>query len=270
MSLNCNYSGLIPLMHMSKNYSDERNRWYLDHQWFFLKKTVPAGGNESIFFWYDIKTFTDFLASYAITPKSYLRIYFASINGMLDLIYAVQDNNNPNAELYFRFTGGSFMSVPKGAPNQPGTASYWVNEYLTKKAPEIQKNVPTDTIPTRALKHKFENLHEFMNEILMQGPTGIKAYISSYTDHEPPGIPANMMFVNFVFTSKDASATEQDVFIDDCPNYIIRKKLTVAYWKKRKSLGLVDKTGSQRLMFDFDNATLCPPDTNCQALLTLP
>jgi hypothetical protein len=272
MPLNCNFNGPLPAMHFPEALSKQRNQWFLDHQYQALNtSTVPAGQTENVYFYFLNQTLVNFLTTYVLKAGvTYLRIYFADINNELDLIYATNDPLNPMTnELYFRFienpdpTKSQFVSIPKGAPGQAGTAADWANQFVIHKLPTIASSSGISN-PTKSILYSQQNISLLVTEIVNQAPTGIKAYLSSYTATDPDtdqGLSRHdRMFVNFVFTSINSkTGLEEDAYIDDCPNFPKRKSITAM-------LSLLEENAdvtSLSTIFDFDNGTMCPPDNNC-------
>jgi hypothetical protein len=259
-------------MHIPKDDSIQRNDWFKANQLVHLNAGMTGGLRETEYVRYDTLSFTEFLNNIVIGSGSdYLRIYFGSNNHQLDLIYAVENINSPGTEFYYRFDKGSgkFVQMQKGDTQTKDTASYWVNEFNTIKYPLIIQSVPSIKDPTRACRHEMAHIVEFLSEINAQQPSGIKAYFASYTDKDTNTLYPMRMFVNFVFTSLE-NGQEKDVFIDDCPVFPRRNKLSKIYWMTKDDLGLNTNKLQVISMFGWDNATLCPPDFGCIAELTLP
>jgi|SRR5882724_299171 len=262
MPLICSATGPLPNMHFPKQLSIDRNNHFKYDLLPALNLAMPPGKSENSCFIYSTAAFVRLLTDNVILAKSpYLGIYFASIDERIDLIYAVRDPNNSSGQLFFIFAKNQFIEVVKGDPFTPGTASFWVTEFITKKISVLQRETNIQDI-TRMLSFTAKQITEFINEISFQQPTSIKAYFSLYLDSDDAK-RRRRVFVNFVFGSKNAAGDEEDSYIDDCGNFPGRQRDTMI-------LNILHGATDLQALEDakgFDNSTMCPPETTCSSIL---
>ncbi len=250
-------TGTQPAMHVPQTDSIKRRNW-------FKKKILPELNNdpgmgtdvENEFFYYNTQKFLSFLENHIVNSKSpYLRIYFGVNRHKLDLIYAIEENTHPKTEIYFFYNpkSGQFESLQKS------TASAWVKDFIRIKVPFLVKCFPSVANPTKACKHPMSHIIEFIQEIKNRQPTGIKVYLSTYTDTDTIQHGYNnRMHVNFVFTTPDpVTGQETDTYVQDGKPADTAKKLML-------------QVASTNDGSAYNNATLCPPDNSCETDLTLP
>ncbi len=260
--MHCQCTQKVPNMFSSRSVSIARRNWYLTKKHPALSASL--GRPESIFFHYTAANFSAFLQHVLKSGTPFLWIYFAETKGNLSLVYATGDHINNASQIYYLLDQHTYTSISRQ------NALSMVKDYQTHKVPILNGVINQQNVSeTFCITHAMSDIQELKDEIACQQPSGIKAYIASYLldDAYVPDIHYdNKLFVEFSFTEIKQDGSEQDCFIDDCPNFHARPKKDIRE-------DLVDSNNileAITYMGDFNNGSLCPPCPNCVGALVPP
>ena len=222
-------------MFVSKQHIREKRLNFIDKKHGVL--STQAGKPERIYIPYSADNFANFLNEIKDSGSPWLRVYFASIDNLLTLVYAIK-NTLGTSEIYYQVDKNSYVKKPKA------DVAPWINEYQKNKKPHLDKQFdPThhEKGETVAVNFEMKDVIQFILEIECQKPMNINAYFVAYSNKE--SIFKKKMHLEYVFTRLDSEGNEEEFFIDDCEDFSKRPPL--------------EKSSH------FNNGTLCPPCTGC-------
>lgn len=243
-------TGNYPRMFVKKQNVIERKKWLNKN------KSIPLSieFKKQIFHdaVYDISSFTD-LCNIIIKVEA-VRTYIArypndstdlnvpnGFEGMLTLIYAPCNLNNTTG--YYEDSNMYYHIHPfKGLIHiNKAIALAWVMDYRNNILPILTEIVTTNggksISDTKSLLHKSTDIKELIIEIECQESSFIRASFTSYTNTEGPEINEEYkarLTVDFELIDKDGKV----IYIEDRPRLKFEKN---------------------QMLFDFNNAELCPP-----------
>ena len=192
-----------------------------------------------------------------------VRIYLASYSdeglpgvpnnsgGLMTLIYAPV--NLIAGTIMYTDSGDYYILNPGEAPTliSRSLASEWVSNYQSFKLPILTATSGLSPTDTKSILYSKEKIAELYSELDCQEATGIRAFLTSYTDNEIQGIGSHLLrrlLVQFILT-ETINGAQKEFYIEERPG-----------WDQRKPSGHAD----------LDTGSPCPPEKDCESSSSLP
>ncbi|HYF32536.1 MAG TPA: hypothetical protein VD993_15535 [Chitinophagaceae bacterium] len=221
-----------PVTYVPKFDAERRRAWFIENKYVPLLDYLRKP--ETLCLSYQAGHFKDLFE--ALSTSDGVRIYFAAYSdegnanvppGYGNLITLVYAPVTAVAHVDTYVDSGTFYILNPGVPHTSiprSLASEWVSNYQSIKLPILTAVSGVHPSDTKSLLFTKKQVESVIIEIGCQMATGVRIYLSSYTDDEPPSVDPDFrgrLMVQFVLT-EPANGSQRDFYIDERPGFSTR------------------------------------------------